>query len=69
MKQLGDITLKTKTHITVKHTRDKDHRNNSVALLQNAKRHATNHTSNRKRIPHVCANDKTGEVIIFLLKI
>jgi len=38
-------------------------------LPQNAKRHVTNHTSNPKRMPNVCVNDKTDEVIIFLLKI
>jgi len=36
---------------------------------QSAKRHVINHTSNPKRMPNVCVNDKTGEAILFLLKI
>jgi len=69
MKQLGDIAVKTKTHVTVKQTGDKEHGNNSVIFQQNAKCHAINHTSIRKHISSVRVNDKTDEVIIFLLKI
>ena len=69
IKRLGDIAVKTKTHVTVKQAWDKDHGNDSVAFLQNAKRHATNHTSNQKRMPNVYVNSKTDEVIIFLLKV
>jgi len=36
---------------------------------QNAKHHVINHTSNPKRMPNLCVNDKTDVVILFLFKI
>jgi len=38
------------------------------AFLENAKCHATNHTSNHLRMPNICVNDMTDEVIIFSSK-
>jgi len=35
-------------------------------FLENAKCHSTNHTSNHLRMPNICVNDMTDEVIIFL---
>ena len=46
-----------------------DHASISVAIPLNATRYVLNHTINPKQMPNVCVNDKTDEVILFLLKI
>ena len=56
-------------HKIAKQTQHKDHASISAAIPLNAKRYVLNHTINPKRMPNVYVNDKTDEIILFLLKI
>jgi len=61
--------VKTKTQLrkTVKQICDKDHRNTSVSTTKSqTPRYKLLYKSNQKRMPNVCVNGKTDEVIIFL---
>ena len=53
----------------MKQTWDKVRGSISFSIPLNAKCYVLNHAINPKRMPNVCVNDKTDEVILFLLKI